>query len=374
MADGANFSIVDADPAVAYRLSRFAFLRREADGLVIESPRSKVRVSLHGALALAVVAALAAPCNASDLHAAIEGLSRDAAVACVSVLASADLIGPIDQAGALAEDLDRALAHWEFHDLLFHSRSRLGRHDNRAGGTFRFESRFPPLPALKRPPASDVIALRQPDLANIARRDRSLTEILQARRSIRRYGTEPITLEQLGEFLFRIGRVEEVFAPEPKGGRPYEISRRPYPSGGAAYDLEIYPAVKLCTGLATGLYHYDPFSHALRSIDVCRGRLDALLADAQGTAKMLFTPQIVIVLASRFQRLSWKYEMLAYATTLKNVGVLFQTMYLVATAMDLAPCALGTGNSDLFAAAAGTDYFGETSVGEFLLGSMPTAG
>ena len=60
---------------------------------------------------------------------------------------------------------------------------------------------------------------------------------------------------------------------------------------------------------------------------------------------------------------------IAYGATLKHVGVLYQTMYLVATAMDLAPCAVGCGNADLFARAAGTDYYAETSVGEFLLGS-----
>jgi hypothetical protein len=50
------------------------------------------------------------------------------------------------------------------------------------------------------------------------------------------------------------------------------------------------------------------------------------------------------------------------------LGVLFQTMYLTATAMGLAPCAVG-GDADLFARAAGTDYYAETSVGEFLLGN-----
>jgi SagB-type dehydrogenase family enzyme len=62
---------------------------------------------------------------------------------------------------------------------------------------------------------------------------------------------------------------------------------------------------------------------------------------------------------------------MAYATTLKNGGVLSQTMYLVATAMGFAPCALGGGNSDVFAEAAGTDYYAESSVGEFVLGSAP---
>ena len=44
-------------------------------------------------------------------------------------------------------------------------------------------------------------------------------------------------------------------------------------------------------------------------------------------------------------------------------------MYLVATAMGLAPCALGGGDADLSAQAMGTDYYAESSVGEFLLGS-----
>jgi oxazoline/thiazoline dehydrogenase len=53
---------------------------------------------------------------------------------------------------------------------------------------------------------------------------------------------------------------------------------------------------------------------------------------------------------------------------LKDVGVLYQTMYLAATAMELAPCGVGGGDADLFARTAATDYYDETSVGEFLLG------
>ena len=76
-------------------------------------------------------------------------------------------------------------------------------------------------------------------------------------------------------------------------------------------------------------------------------------------------------MAARFQRVAWKYASTAYAVILKNVGVLYQTMYLAATAMNLAPCAIGCGDADLFARGAGTDYYAETSVGEFLLGSRP---
>jgi hypothetical protein len=49
--------------------------------------------------------------------------------------------------------------------------------------------------------------------------------------------------------------------------------------------------------------------------------------------------------------------------------VLYQTMYLVATAMGLAPCGLGNGDADMSARVLGLDYLRESSVGDFLLGS-----
>jgi SagB-type dehydrogenase family enzyme len=97
--------------------------------------------------------------------------------------------------------------------------------------------------------------------------------------------------------------------------------------------------------------------------------VEALLEEAYFATAKASMPQFLIVFAARFQRVAWVYESIAYATVLKDVGSLQQTMYLVATAMNLAPCAIGCGNSDLFAAAVGTDYYAETSVGEFILGS-----
>ena len=64
----------------------------------------------------------------------------------------------------------------------------------------------------------------------------------------------------------------------------------------------------------------------------------------------------------------WKYEGIGYANLLKDAGGLMQTMYLVAAAMGLAPCALGGGDAERFAAAAGTVFWEESSVAEFMLG------
>jgi SagB-type dehydrogenase family enzyme len=135
----------------------------------------------------------------------------------------------------------------------------------------------------------------------------------------------------------------------------------------------LYLVVNTCEGLAAGLYHYSPQQHRLFKLTGRTSEVEALLEEAYYTAARQGRPQILIILAARFQRVAWKYSSMAYALILKHVGVLFQTMYLVATAMELAPCALGGGNSDLFAAAAGTDYYTETSVGEFMLGTAASA-
>jgi len=341
---------------------------------VLESPRSRARTILPGHQSVALLAELVQPRTARELCARVGCLPEDAIQALLSLLASVEVVAPVDDDGALSEDSDPPLAQWEFHDLLMHARSRLGRHDYPYGGTYRFLGQLAPLPALKPPATEQVVPLYRPDLNRLTHDDRRLTRVLEARRSVRSYGQSPLTARQVGEFLYRVAYVRQLIEAKPERGAYYESSRRAYPSGGAIYDLELYVTINTCDGLPAGLYHYDAGQHQLRRLAEHTESVGALLRDARQSAVLTCEPQVLIILASRFQRLSWKYTAIAYATTLKNVGVLYQTMYLVATAMGLAPCALGGGDADLFAVAAGSDYYAESSVGEFLLGSAPAIG
>src|SRR5581483_7088825 len=79
-------------------------------------------------------------------------------------------------------------------------------------------------------------------------------------------------------------------------------------------------------------------------------------------------PQILITIAARFGRVSWKYSTVAYSLILKDVGVLMQTLYLTATDMGLGGCAIGTNNIDQFAKMTGLEFYVEGSVGQFALG------
>jgi SagB-type dehydrogenase family enzyme len=352
-----------------YILSRFAYLRREGNEAVIESPLARGRVTLKDCRAAALVAALASPASAEELAGRTNGLPVDAITGVLTVLRRA---GVLDEAGA--ED-DPALQTWEFHDLLFHARSRLGRSDAPRGGTYRLAGRIPPPPAVKPAPAGETRELYRPDLARLERDDPPLARVQERRRSARDFDAEhPITDRQLGEFLFRVARVKDCWQAEVVTGRGpvrMDFASRPYPAGGSLYELEVYAAVNACANLGSGLYHYDAVRHRLTRLRGRTAEVAGLLRDsAESTAIPEGDLQVLLILAARFPRVAWKYESIAYALTLKHVGVVLQTMYLAATAMGLGPCAVGCGDAELFARAAGTDYCAETSVGEFLLGSQ----
>jgi SagB-type dehydrogenase family enzyme len=349
-------------PAGPVRLSRFTYLRRVGDRLTAESPLSLFRVESTSPEAAAVLTGLAAGGGQlpgpSEVSAALTGLLIGTGMACVGE----------------AEDDDDVLRQWSFHDLLFHSRSRMGRHDDEFGATFPFTGQIEPQPAVRSLPESSLrVPLPRPSLADLLRRDAPLTAVIEARRSIRRYDDRPLTLTELGELLYRAARVRATLGPDPGHGMPYPASDRPYPCGGAGYDLELYLTVRRCDGLEPGSYFYDPLGHQLVLVNAAPLPREKLLHHAYVACAGATVPDVLVTLTARFQRLGWKYRGMAYAATLKHVGVMYQTLYLIATAMGLAPCGLGSGDADLAASAFGLDWTRESSVGEFMLGRRPAA-
>ncbi|HEY9810227.1 MAG TPA: SagB family peptide dehydrogenase [Halomicronema sp.] len=358
MAGNYQFDHYDIDwEETVFTLSRFAYLRQVEGKTVLECPLSQTKIILLDWRSAALIAKLAEPQTVTELIAGIPDISEEIGKQFIYLLLATQMLS--------FETDEPPLVFWEFHDLLFHSRSRNGRHNYPLGGIFPFKGKIDPLPAVKPLMGDTIIELAKPNLDELKKTDISLTEALEKRSSIREHGETPMTVQQLGELLYRCARVKKVL--ETDFG---EISRRPYPGGGAIYELEIYPVVRNCEGLETGIYQYHPLDHVLCPISEWTPEAEALITDAWYANGQQVKPQVLLVITARFGRLFWKYRSMGYAAILKHVGVMYQTLYLVATSMNLAPSALGAGNSDLFAAATGIDYYEEASVGEFMLGSV----
>jgi SagB-type dehydrogenase family enzyme len=359
--------LVDADVLV---LSRFAYMRRRGTDFVLESPRAGALFKICNPQIAAGLATLSAPQKIGQLRRrpGFPGLDL------LALLLDCQMLFKVDptRANALREaEGDEQLVLWDFHDLLFHTRSTAGRHANPLGGLCPYGDIIAPLPAVRPRWPGRKINLRKvvtPEAQSTA----FMAKLLRARHSTRSFeGHRPILLGELAGFLDGAARVHSRATMQLDLGGVGPLvayAARPYPSAGAAYELELYLAVDKCEGLARGFYHYDAGAHALLAIEVQSNDLEAMLQGAEFAMGASGLPQVVITIAARFGRVAWKYSSLAYALILKDVGVLMQTLYLMAGEAGLGGCAIGSADIALFAKMTGMEFHVEGPVGQFALG------
>ena len=351
--------------AGALVLSRFAYMRRRGDEMVLESPRAGALFKICDPKIATAIAMFSTPRQIKQLRRR-EGFPG---VELLALLLDCQILFKVGtgESGLRMAEGGHSLVLWDFHDLLFHTRSTKGRHGNPLGGVYPYVGSIAPLPAVRPSWPGKKIDLCKVSAGRL-KAISPLAKALRNRRSTRSFDDQrPITLAELAHFLDGTARVlskSNATLDLDDGGHTV----RPYPSAGASYELELYLAVNLCEGLARGFYHYDAGAHALALIGVATNELEALLAGAEYAMGVPAAPQILITIAARFGRISWKYSSIAYALILKDVGAFAQTLYLMATDMGLGGCAIGIENIDLFAKMTGVEFHVEGPVGQFAIG------
>jgi SagB-type dehydrogenase family enzyme len=347
-------------------LSRFAYMRSRGSEMVLESPVAGALFRIGDPKLASFLAALTVPQSIKQLrrHEAFPGTELVALLADCGILFKPE---HASESNLRLTEGDQHLALWDFHDLLFHTRSTEGRHANPLGGIYPHGGLIPPLPEVRLPWPGRTIDLRPllpPGDAPPA------AKLLRERHSTRNFDDgHPITLAELSQFLDGAARIHPrpgsaVSADDPD----MAAGSRPYPSAGGSYELELYLAVNICKGLPQGFYHYDAAAHELTAIEVPAKEVKALLTEGASAMGVSEAPQVLITIAARFGRVSWKYSSLAYALILKDVGVLTQTLYLMAAGMGLGGCAIGIANIDQFATMTGLGFHIEGPAGQFALG------
>jgi len=325
---------IPADRAV--RLSRFSAMRAVDGVMLLEAPTAAFQVLLHLPAAPAVAAALSRPATVGQL-ASTSGTAVEVVDDLVAFLVAAGVVLLADAAGRFAEDGDPTAAGWTHHELLFHQRSR-HRALTSPSEQLLDTAAIAPSPVTRVGYPGAVVVLPRVDLVEVAERDPALTVALEREHACPHPAGGELDLHRVGELLFRAARVRGVGpAHVPmRGGISYEASQRPYFNIACLYELEVYLTVGRCTGLAPGIYHYDPLAHALVLVTDDEARSSEMLDRAKVGAGASRAPAGALAVAARMPRTTWLLAGTSYAFALVHAGALLQTVYLVGHAVGIA--------------------------------------
>jgi len=159
-----------------------------------------------------------------------------------------------------------------------------------------------------------------------------LTEILRKRRSTRQFSGLSVSKDELFYLLFSsCGLISFK--------KNVDETRRPYPSAGARYPLEVYPLILHCEGIKRGLYHYNVKENYLELL--LDKDLSKWLIKSTGGEKWITNAAVVFIITGVFDRTRIKYGDRGYRYALIEAGHLGQNICLLATELNLGNCPLG---------------------------------
>jgi len=181
-----------------------------------------------------------------------------------------------------------------------------------------------------------------------------LKEIIEKRRSRRKFKNIPLTIEELSFLLWTTQGVKEVI----KNGY---ATLRTVPSAGARHPLETYLAVHNIENLPKALYRYLPIEHKLLFIkeveDLSEKVIDACLGQR-------FTGEcaVTFIWTAIPYRTEWRYSTVSHKVILLDAGHVCQNLYLASEAIGCGTCAIGAYDQKKMDELIGVDGYDELTV------------
>ena len=180
------------------------------------------------------------------------------------------------------------------------------------------------------------------------------------RRPARR-ASRPSIIGALADILWHTSGVTET-----RGG----LHLRASPSSGALFSTELYVAARALPGLAPGLWHYDPQSHALAPLrDAAAG---ALLPGAVADDALRDAPALVVATAI-FRRTGRKYGDRSYRYVLADLGHALENLRIAAGALGVGTRFVAAFDESRAAQALGVDEAEEGVLAVVALGAPAAA-
>jgi SagB-type dehydrogenase family enzyme len=218
---------------------------------------------------------------------------------------------------------------------------------DRSGEYLTDQQKGLPHPAVQKPVGADaqLIELAGPKDFKLA--EMSLREVMDKRRSRRKFTEEPLSLEELSFLLWVTQGVREVMG---EGVATF----RTVPSAGARHALETYLVVNRVSGLEEGLYRYLVVDHKLCFLQAGKD-LAVKTAAACCGQRFIADSAVVFIWTALPYRMEWRYGIGAHKVIAIDVGHVCQNLYLASEAIGAGTCAIAAYFQDQMDAVAGVD-------------------
>lgn len=180
---------------------------------------------------------------------------------------------------------------------------------------------------------SKIIKLKKEEISNLS--SKTLHEVIESRRSLRKYKDIPINMDQLSYLFYETSRLFK---------HTKSITFRAYPSGGATASLETYIYVNKVEGLEKGLYRYLPIAGDLLFLynsDTLEAEVnEAINGQLRGGAAVFFWTAIPY-------RTEFKYSFTAHKMIAMEAGHTCQNLALACEAIDFGAVAISAYDQEL---------------------------
>lgn len=157
--------------------------------------------------------------------------------------------------------------------------------------------------------------------------DVAVEAALLARRSVRQYSDEPLSLAEVSQLLWAAQGITADW-----GGRTA-------PSAGALYPIEVYLAAARVQELDAGLYRYEPQTHAV--LPLVAGDVAGALGEAALNQSSVREAPAVLVITAAYDRTTSKYGDRGIRYAQMEAGHVAQNVCLQVTALGLGCVVVG---------------------------------
>ena len=206
------------------------------------------------------------------------------------------------------------------------------KYQNMGDAPYRMGEAQPPLEA----PVDTQERIPLPDPADLGLGNVPLWDVINERRSLRRYTDTPVTPGELSYLLWCCQGVQK---------QAEKHTFRTVPSAGARHAFETYVLVNRAEGLQSGLYRYMALSGTLAPVNLSEEIAESLANACLGQG-MVASAAVTVFWTAEVERMYYRYGERGYRYLHLDAGHACQNLYLAAESIGCGACGIAAFDDD----------------------------